>query len=579
MRSWKTCVPGFVLGTLLAAAPAHGYTLIGANHAANPTLAQAINMPPPTLLFNASAPPGIRLAAPAGGVITRWRMHVGDVAAGNTLRLRVLEPVGAGEYRVVRSGPLHTMPALTGQANQVAFDVSVPVAAGQIVGAQVDRPVAGANEVTLVHITEAPAGWTNGYFLGSVPADGDTGTATISDGTIAGASDPFFPISADVEPDADGDGFGDETRDRCPGSGGPDVGCPAGTAGAAPALPPARGITTLGPTTEPDPATAVAIGYAGNTLVFNATAMPGVELLAQERGVITRWQVHVGEVTAGSTVQLRVLQRVGDDRYSVGPGGPKETLGASSGEANLRTFPARVPIQVGQQIGVATTKPAGGTLELTRDLDQPAPAPWSTGRFQEPFIAIPAEGAAGFAYVEPSAGGGQDPFYAVTATVERDTDGDAFGDHTQDRCPDAAGPDQGCPVPVPTPEPTPAPAPQTVVVREPPVVQVTTVVPETALARVESSSVKVDVKRTKLTATVSCPVQKATTCTGRLAGKVRVRRSTLSLGSAAFRVASGRTRSVTLKVPARTRRAITKLKQLPVTLTVTGGTTLTKRVR
>ena len=34
-------------------------------------------------------------------------------------------------------------------------------------------------------------------------------------------------LNADVEPDADADGFGDETQDQCLGQAGPDNGCPA----------------------------------------------------------------------------------------------------------------------------------------------------------------------------------------------------------------------------------------------------------------------------------------------------------------------------------------------------------------
>ena len=45
-------------------------------------------------------------------------------------------------------------------------------------------------------------------------------------GTSGPASGKVF-LQADIEFDGDGDGFGDETQDQCPGVGGPSNGCPA----------------------------------------------------------------------------------------------------------------------------------------------------------------------------------------------------------------------------------------------------------------------------------------------------------------------------------------------------------------
>ena len=41
-------------------------------------------------------------------------------------------------------------------------------------------------------------------------------------GTFGGQ---IVPLNADLEPDADGDGYGDESQDQCPGESGPSSGC------------------------------------------------------------------------------------------------------------------------------------------------------------------------------------------------------------------------------------------------------------------------------------------------------------------------------------------------------------------
>jgi hypothetical protein len=47
----------------------------------------------------------------------------------------------------------------------------------------------------------------------------------------------FRNQSADLEPDADGDGFGDETQDQCLGTAGSQNGCAAASAPVAPPAP------------------------------------------------------------------------------------------------------------------------------------------------------------------------------------------------------------------------------------------------------------------------------------------------------------------------------------------------------
>lgn len=136
---------------------------------------------------------------PANGVITSWSTATANYAG--TAKLKVLHPTGAKEYVVVGEDGPHpvaagTSPTFTG--------VRVPVHAGDVIA-------------LLAKGTNCMAWFPGGGFayagfaLGLDPAPG--GSATVS----AFGVDFAIAVSATVEPDADGDGYGDETQDACPG--------------------------------------------------------------------------------------------------------------------------------------------------------------------------------------------------------------------------------------------------------------------------------------------------------------------------------------------------------------------------
>ena len=94
------------------------------------------------------------------------------------------------------------------------FNVRIPVQAGDAVGA---ADTGG----TLLACEEASPGAFIGVVLGN---------------PVTGATVPFeanpeehsqLPIFATVEPDADGDGYGDETQDKCPTDASTHEACPA----------------------------------------------------------------------------------------------------------------------------------------------------------------------------------------------------------------------------------------------------------------------------------------------------------------------------------------------------------------
>jgi hypothetical protein len=326
---------------------------------------------------------------------------------------------------------------------------------------------------------------------------------------------------------------------------------------------PASAYVTIGPNYAPDPNASQAINYPSGSLLFNAASPPGIRLFSPISGVITSWRVYLGDVTSG-TVRVRVMSPAGGSDWTVWRSGPVMPLETSTGQANLHAFTAHVPILAGQGIGLEKTHAAGGSVEITQPQDVGDPS-WMIGDFSTP----PSDGGTGTAQVYSSNG----LFRAISADIEADADGDLFGDDSQDRCPNAAGDNNGCPPPPPDPGP---PAPSVEVRTE-----VHTITPAGALASIDPGSVRFTAKRRALTGRVTCPVQTSPACAGRLAARVALpaaaglKARTLRLGGVAFKVPQGATRTAAIPLSARTRRAIARLRRLRITVSLT--TTKTTR--
>jgi Bacterial Ig domain len=165
------------------------------------------------------------VVVPADGVITRWRVKAGpDVTP---VRLRVLRP-----------GPLR-------EVGRSSLQESEPDAVTVL---EARLAVLAGDRIALDCCA------TRGRFFTS-PGPSDLWTPPLADGAIAPAPTDvaLIPIlNADIEPDADGDGFGDESQDNCPGVAGPVAGCAAAPPPPAPrvnAPPTVRFVTPVAATT------------------------------------------------------------------------------------------------------------------------------------------------------------------------------------------------------------------------------------------------------------------------------------------------------------------------------------------
>jgi hypothetical protein len=135
--------------------------------------------------------------SPIAGVIVRWRIRAGS--AGSPVKLRVLRPSGIGF-----TGSGTTAQQLTSATGVDTFATRLAVRAGDAIG------IDNSTEALLLAQAAAPL---TVRAIQPPLADGATGS---TNGSLDQAN-RALQINADVEPDADGDTYGDETQDQCPG--------------------------------------------------------------------------------------------------------------------------------------------------------------------------------------------------------------------------------------------------------------------------------------------------------------------------------------------------------------------------
>jgi Ca2+-binding RTX toxin-like protein len=136
---------------------------------------------------------GVGYTVPSDGVITSWSFQSETVAA--TVRLKAARRNGDGTHTIVGESDFQT----TTPSQLQSFPARIAVRAGDFIGtaAAAGKTVAytGANEDTVVLApNDQPAGSSANY------------------SNVQGIR---VNVTAQLEPDADGDGFGDESQDLC----------------------------------------------------------------------------------------------------------------------------------------------------------------------------------------------------------------------------------------------------------------------------------------------------------------------------------------------------------------------------
>lgn len=160
--------------------------------------------------LTAAAGDPLAVAAPISGVVTQWSVNSGGVSP-TTEKLQIFRPtLNANEYTVVGESAEATM-----ASGLSSHPTQIPIRAGDHLGI-------AAGSAT---------GWVL-YCSGQHPGD-SLGTLGGSANLPLGSTRAFAPaptfqvgVTATIEPDADGDGYGDETQDKCPQSGATQGSCP-----------------------------------------------------------------------------------------------------------------------------------------------------------------------------------------------------------------------------------------------------------------------------------------------------------------------------------------------------------------
>lgn len=155
-----------------------------------------------TSLVQIGAAPGFSFTVPPpGGVITEWA-HLGDPDGNAGIgRLQIWRPAGGAAFTLVGRSELQAF------APDVrnTFAIRVPVQAGDLLGIRAATP-----EVACYVPTMLAADVTRCCEIETTdPAPGDTRSLPDDDPGVR------LNVAAVLEPDADADGFGDESQDGC----------------------------------------------------------------------------------------------------------------------------------------------------------------------------------------------------------------------------------------------------------------------------------------------------------------------------------------------------------------------------
>jgi Ca2+-binding RTX toxin-like protein len=253
--------------------------------------------------------PGSTVRAPEAGVVVRWRVRGGSGELG----FRVLDEGANDDVATGAGTDTETLPgAPPGDPAVRTFDARLPIGAGDRIGVDhADNASVGARSTT--------AGATVDQWNPRLP-DGTTRTAEGPD------TNAELLLNADIEPDQDRDGLGDETQDPYPHlAGDPQPGACANT--------------HVGGTPGPDVLTGtpfgdVIRGQAGNDAI---SGLAGADCLFGEAG---------NDRLSGGSSRDRLSGGSGRDRLSGGSG--NDRLSGGSGNDVLRPGPGRDRVSCGR---------------------------------------------------------------------------------------------------------------------------------------------------------------------------------------------------------------------------------------
>lgn len=203
-----------VVGALAAPATAGAATIIGSPDLADTPIVKCGNDVNECSLTQLDGPADADITAPANGVITEIKLK--HAAYSNVT-------IPAVSFQVLGGiSPSFTLKRRTTGVMQISRDARIEVVTFPDAG----MPIAAGERLGVYATTGelafevADPEWTSGSIDGPPGAVGSQSTYQAADGYRV-------LMQARVEPDADGDGYGDETQDGCPGNGAYTGACPS----------------------------------------------------------------------------------------------------------------------------------------------------------------------------------------------------------------------------------------------------------------------------------------------------------------------------------------------------------------
>jgi hypothetical protein len=344
---------------------------------------------------------------PFSGVLTKTRVWVGNtIEAQDWVQARTFRTSGPADATVISEGTKHFLNGLsTGVAN--TFVDRIPATAGDVLGGRFhDSPL----------ITETPDRFptaSSSDLFGAGAFGAEVGSTFTSGFT---ASSWRVNMVATLEPDEDGDGYGDSSQDLCPGS---------------PVVTTACSGTLFGSGLIGLHSQFTGCGFA---CLYIQKSIEGHPTAAPVDGVVVRWRL-LGASTG--TYHVRVIAPTGSGEYKILHSSDAGTVASEPQlTEKISTFETRLPIPAGGYVALATPispqlgfHNSGGSIENINDhiVD---------GTTVPAMAEIPGE-------------------LLYDADIEPDADHDGYGDVTQDLCAKDASTQAAC-VPLPPPASKPA---------------------------------------------------------------------------------------------------------------------------
>lgn len=167
---------------------------------------------------------GSSAAAPASGVLVSFSVRLVNAHNG---RVRLMHdpghnPQSSSDESVTLSGTGDTV-SVPGDSAVHSYSTRLPITQGDLLGFQVQKSGSTSFALYRTDYGGSPSNNRRLRWYGGVP----DGTSNPSEVQITSSATYKFqvPIQGVIEPDADGDGFGDQTQDQCPGQAGTSNGC------------------------------------------------------------------------------------------------------------------------------------------------------------------------------------------------------------------------------------------------------------------------------------------------------------------------------------------------------------------